>query len=263
MGAQGALAFLLVASAEASLLASGSKRANRRKRGAAADKLREQRQRLGHAATLRTPQKAQPFRYLAVLDVEATCERGSRPYEHEIIELPVVLVDLETLTLVDEFHSYVRPTVNTTLTDFCMKLTGITQSQVDNAPTLDPVLVQLDEWLNELGLVHDDGVFAFATDGPWDLRFFLDRECRRKAIPKATYFDKWINIKQSFADHYDCKRCKIHKMLELQGMRFEGRLHSGIDDSRNIARIAIKMVKDGATLYINEGLPSVRRYKNL
>ena len=38
-------------------------------------------------------------------------------------------------------------------------------------------------------------------------------------------------------------------------MRFEGRLHSGIDDTRNIARIAAKMRQDGAVLYVNEALP--------
>ena len=38
-----------------------------------------------------------------------------------------------------EFHSYVRPSINTTLTPFCTKLTGITQDTVDAAPSLDEV----------------------------------------------------------------------------------------------------------------------------
>ncbi len=254
-----------------------SRRAIRRKRGDATQRRNEQNEGLktfdnaatlgGAAALSKTPR--QPFRYLAVVDVEATCERGSRPYVHEIIELPVVLVDLETLERVDEFHSYVRPTINTTLTEFCVKLTGITQAQVDAAPTLDVVLLELDGWLRERGLcpTPDESPhqrqFAFGTDGPWDLNYFLDGECRRKAIPKPLYFDKWVNLKQTFADHYKTRRCKIHKMLELQGMRFEGRLHSGIDDSRNIARIAIKMARDGATLYINEGSPPRRAFQSL
>lgn len=37
-------------------------------------------------------------------------------------------------------------------------------------------------------------------------------------------------------------------------MRFEGREHSGIDDARNIARLADRMVKDGATLTISKDL---------
>lgn len=32
--------------------------------------------------------------YLCVIDFEATCEEGEREYPHEIIEFPVVLVDV-------------------------------------------------------------------------------------------------------------------------------------------------------------------------
>ena len=46
-------------------------------------------------------------------------------------------------------------------------------------------------------------------------------------------------------------------MLEIQNMRFEGRLHSGIDDTRNLARIAKRMAEDGCSFYLNEAL-SVR-----
>ena len=101
--------------------------------------------------------------------------------------------------------------------------------------------------------------FTFACDGPWDLRFFLHGECARKGLQKPAYFDKWCNIKQLFADHYHERSCKIHKMPALQGMQFEGRLHSGIDDTRNIARIAMRLRDDGAVLYNNEGLPPALR----
>ncbi|KAK0153521.1 3'-5' exoribonuclease 1 [Merluccius polli] len=36
------------------------------------------------------------------------------------------------------------------------------------------------------------------------------------------------------------------------GLRYEGRPHSGLDDSRNIARIALRMLKDGCQLRVNE-----------
>lgn len=201
-----------------------------------------------------------PFPYLCVLDVEATCDEfsGFSNYCHEIIEFPVVVIDLRNGgEVVDEFHSYVRPTVNSTLTDFCSQLTGISQEQVDSAPTLPEVLAQFDEWrlARDFAWTAERKDFAFAADGPWDLRYFLHGECSRKGIEKPAYFDKWCNVKSLFADFYRVKACKIHKMLELQGMRFEGRLHSGIDDTRNIARIAAKMRQDGAVIYVNEALP--------
>lgn len=250
----------------ASHLTAMSRRSRRRKRGAAAadraaelDVVRSGGATVGGAATNEaTPAQRQPFPYLAVFDVEATCEDNSKHYIHEIIEFPVVLVDLAgDGGIVAEFHSYVRPTVNTTLSDFCTRLTGITQEQVDSAPTLPEVLEQFEEWRLAQGLVYNEERkdFVFGADGPWDLRFFVHGETARKGIAKSAYFDKWCNLKQLFADFYKVRTCKIHKMLQLQGMRFEGRLHSGIDDTRNIARIAMKMRQDGAVFYVNEALP--------
>ena len=48
-------------------------------------------------------------------------------YPHEIIEFPAVLVDLTTGERVATFHSFVRPRINPILSDFCKKLTGISQ----------------------------------------------------------------------------------------------------------------------------------------
>lgn len=38
----------------------------------------------------------------------------------------------------------------------------------------------------------------------------------------------------------------------ISGMQFEGSPHSGMDDSINISRIAVKMLSDGCSLNINE-----------
>jgi 3'-5' exoribonuclease 1 len=66
-----------------------------------------------------------------------------------------------------------------------------------------------------------------------------------------------------FAEFYNTRNLKIHKMLERQNLKFEGRLHSGIDDTRNIARILIKMRNDGCHLYVNEQLPKRFELTNL
>ena len=104
-----------------------SRRARMRQRGAESERRKEMQLDPveGGGSTAGRPL---PFRYLCVTDVEATCERvGS--YTHEIIELPVVMIDLVELEVVDEYHTYVRPTVNYTLTSFCTELTGITQAR--------------------------------------------------------------------------------------------------------------------------------------
>ncbi len=40
-------------------------------------------------------------------------------------------------------------------------------------------------------------------------------------------------------------------MLEGLGLEFEGREHSGIDDTRNISKVISQIIKDGAVLKYN------------
>lgn len=42
------------------------------------------------------------------------------------------------------------------------------------------------------------------------------------------------------------------KMVEYLDIGFEGRPHCGLDDSRNIARILLRLIADGANVCINE-----------
>lgn len=41
-------------------------------------------------------------------------------------------------------------------------------------------------------------------------------------------------------------------MLSRLGMSFQGQPHRGLDDSKNIARVAIRLLRDGANLRVNE-----------
>lgn len=41
-------------------------------------------------------------------------------------------------------------------------------------------------------------------------------------------------------------------MIEKLGMEFEGHPHCGLDDATNIAHLLIRMIKDGASVDINE-----------
>ena len=86
-----------------------------------------------------------PYRYLYCVDLEATCDEvgeseSPRPLEvtpeqMEAIEIGLVVIDLETLEVVDEFQQFIRPRINPVLTDFCKQLTSIQQADVDGAGT--------------------------------------------------------------------------------------------------------------------------------
>lgn len=86
-----------------------------------------------------------PYRYLYRVDLEATCDEVGESEsprqlavvsaQMETIEVGLVVVDMETLEIVDEFQRFVRPQINPILTDFCKKLTSIQQTNVDSAGT--------------------------------------------------------------------------------------------------------------------------------
>ena len=79
-----------------------------------------------------------------ILDLEATCTDNRNIYfDNEVIEIGAVKI--ENKQVIDEFQSFVRPVVNTELTEFCKNLTSINQSDVDNAEIFPNVL---DNFLN-------------------------------------------------------------------------------------------------------------------
>eukprot|EP01060_Flectonema_neradi_P019707 TRINITY_DN26_c4_g1_i1.p1 TRINITY_DN26_c4_g1~~TRINITY_DN26_c4_g1_i1.p1 ORF type:complete len:644 (+),score=60.02 TRINITY_DN26_c4_g1_i1:73-2004(+) len=195
----------------------------------------------------------QPYRYYLVLDFEATCEDGNYSWPHEIIEIPVVVVDSEKMEIVGKWQTYVKPVINPKLTEFCTKLTGITQETVDKAPVLKDAMLQLDKWLKQsFGADFDKpDTFTFATDGPWDFRDFYWKHSitHQKAISPTQhpYFKRWINIRtlhrRSFKNRSDSN---VTNMLKDLNLVFEGRPHSGIDDAHNIAKILIGSMKRGS-----------------
>lgn len=187
-------------------------------------------------------------RYCVVVDFECTCERDvayrhRANWIHEIIEFPAVCLDLRTLECVGEFHRFVRPTERPILTKFCVELTGIDQATVDAASTLEQVLDEFKRWLPE-------GGYFFACDGPADFRRFLITECLRKRLSPPAW--RWCDVALHLRKVYDLRPCSLHDKLTHLGLEPAGRAHSGIDDARNIARLALKLVNDGHALAVND-----------
>ena len=81
---------------------------------------------------------------------------------------------------------------------------------------------------------------------------FLSLQCDISDIKFPKWAKKWINVRKCYTNYYQCKRCDLREMLHNLGMEFEGTLHCGLHDSRNIARIALRLMEDGCDLKVNE-----------
>ncbi|CAG8448688.1 2163_t:CDS:2 [Diversispora eburnea] len=206
-------------------------------------------------SVIKNGRKPQPFQYYLCFDVEATCEAGTGfDFKHEIIEFPMLLIDSSTFEIVDVFHSYVKPSVNPILSDFCIKLTGIPQTTINTSPSFPEMLCKFQEFLHSHQLFYKNSC-AFMTDGPWDIRDFIRKQCFISKISRPSYFTlPWVDVRQLFASFYRIEKLNISGMLAKYGLKFEGREHSGIDDAKNLSIIAKRMWEDGVIFKTNRNL---------
>lgn len=99
----------------------------------------------------KSKKKSSPFKWLIVIDFEATCFEKplNRHKEQEIIEFPAVLINLESGEIEKEFHKYLRPIEKPELSDYCKNLTGISQETVDKGELFPDVMEEFKIWIKE------------------------------------------------------------------------------------------------------------------
>ena len=170
-----------------------------------------------------------------VFDLEATCwEKGSNIDRMEIIEIGAARLVSTDYEISDIFSTFVRPTQEPTLSDFCTGLTTIQQSDVDSASTFPEALELFLDWIWE----DDTTVCSW---GAYDIRQIL-ADCKKHKIELPVIFNTHINLKSLFSKLRDCRPCGMRKALNILGISLEGTHHRGIDDAINISRIAQKIL---------------------
>ena len=147
----------------------------------------------------------------------------------EIIEIGAVRLVSPTGPTDGEFGRFVRPVAHPQLSDFCTRLTSITQSDVDGAEPFSAVFWEFVNWIGP-------EPFALCSWGAYDLgQFRLD--CARHDIAFPASFERHINLKAEFARVFGVKSCGMKAALAHVRLPLEGTHHRGLDDARNIARL--------------------------
>lgn len=184
------------------------------------------------------------IKYFCVLDFEATCYEDKKITNQEIIQFPSRLYKYEDekLIFIDQFNEYVKPEKNPILSEFCVKLTGITQKTVDEADIFKNVMKRHYLWLKTHEALEE---LTFIIVGNWDLEIMLPNQLKLVGMRNIKEYCKWINIKNSFIDFYNYKPDGLSDMLRFLKMEFIGRKHNGLDDTINTSRIFERMISDG------------------
>ena len=166
-----------------------------------------------------------------IVDLEATCwKKGSSPKRMEIIEIGAVKLDGSAFEKLSEFSSFVKPVQEPILSDFCTELTSITQKDVDSVPAFPEVFKDFLKWIGY-------EPYYLCSWGGYDLKQFKI-DCERNSIPLPDEFNNHINVKKKFCLLKEVRPCGMKRALQLLEIPLEGTHHRGIDDARNIAKIA-------------------------
>ena len=169
---------------------------------------------------------------LLVIDFEATCwEVRPDPFIQEIIEIGCAVVDPESLKTASTYSAFIKPVYNPQLSDFCVSLTGITQSFLDiNGKPFKEVV---DDFCS---IVQPEDIFC--SWGAFDYNI-MKNNCE---IFKCDYPFKTghVNVKPLLGrlmKNWRSSGIGLAKAIWKLGMTFQGQQHSGIDDAKNVVRV--------------------------
>ena len=174
-------------------------------------------------------------RRIVAVDVEATCwKKGVFSRKKETIEIGAVQLLLDRPeSKWPAFQTFVRPARLPRLSSFCRELTGITQEDVDAAPSFPEALRLFLEW-SQL-----PEQFVLATWSHYDL-WQLDLDLEVHGLPKLAF--PFLDVKKLAARIVGSKSFE-ETVRELAPDADALPRHRAIADARRTARILDRLLR--------------------
>jgi inhibitor of KinA sporulation pathway (predicted exonuclease) len=178
------------------------------------------------------------FDKILVVDIESTCWKEPKTYDiSEIIEIGISPIDTKSGSILDSRSIIVRPE-HSEVSEFCTKLTTLTQEDVDAGISFKEAC---DILVNE----YHSKKYIWASYGYFDKGQFVE-QCEREDI-EYPFSKAHINVKMLFALKYSLiKDVGMMKALKLLNIPLIGTHHRGVDDSRNVANILSRILFNNA-----------------
>lgn len=169
-----------------------------------------------------------------VLDLELSCYPNDEfplGERKEIIEFGLTTVDLKKLAIVQSLSFPVIPTMSR-ISPYCTELTGWTEAKLRKQGT------PFAEVLRRFESKHGAQNRLLVTDSNDELDT-VRAQCALMGLP-CPFGGGYLNVSTMLSVLTgDFRNVALSEKLNLLGLEFEGVLHSGKDDSRNIARLLL------------------------
>lgn len=179
---------------------------------------------------------AKKLDYVIVVDVEATCWDGPTPpgEVNEIIEIGICPLEISTGKRHDRRSILLRPK-RSRVSEFCTKLTTLTQEQVDSGTSLMLACEVLRREYHSRDRV-------WASFGDYDRKMF-EQQCQAEGVPYP-FGPRHLNVKTLFG----LMRGLPHEVgmaeaVAMIGQPLDGTHHRGDDDAWNIAGVLAHLLQ--------------------
>ncbi|HEX3028117.1 MAG TPA: PolC-type DNA polymerase III [Clostridia bacterium] len=159
-----------------------------------------------------------------VFDLETT---GLNPYKDKITEIGAVKI--RDGKIIDKFNSFVNPGMP--IPSMIVKMTGITNEMVEDAPTIEPVLLQFLEFIN--------GAVLVAHNAPFDISFITHNAKLIGEHINNSYIDTLQLSRKMFPDLGKYKLAIVAKHLSIDLKD----AHRALNDTTATAEIFVKCLE--------------------
>lgn len=154
-------------------------------------------------------------------------------YANEIIQIGAVLLD-EQYKRIGTLSQYVHPE-HGVVDHFITNLTGIENNQVKHAPKLRETLIHMLDWLGD----RQYQIFAWSENDYLQLSHEIkSKNLDDEEIQNFMKKERWIDYQKVFGTRFEIGRAvSLEEALLLCDIDPEGKLHDGLDDAWNTAKI--------------------------
>lgn len=184
-------------------------------------------------------------KYYAFFDAEYTCYMESdcsfdRSHGSEVISVGMVICD-KNFNLVKTYYSPIHPIYNSRLTRYCKSLTGLTQREIDEAPSYDEVFQALYTLLQEYPVRE---IFTWGNDAN---TLCNDVEKNHKSVSRK--HKKVINKLRDLTKQLTKRVFGRGIVLSLSDMKYICDMdhhteHNALSDARDLYLITKKCVQE-------------------
>lgn len=188
--------------------------------------------------------------HYGLLDIEMTCDGKNeddkfiddgrmKRSQREIISVGFVVCD-DKYNFKKSYSSFVRSVHNTTITDYCEKLTGITQRDVDHGKKCNNAFRDISDICERYSI---DYIFSFGNADKTGVIYSIkwNKKAKEKVNNLFVVSEKIIDVRPAILKAINCKNYRrspsLIKIAEQLDIKIKGEHHNALNDAHLLYKI--------------------------